>query len=98
MSILIKVTKVNGESLPYGEVSVGLVEEIFQNSIGVTPLKVLVLNDQDALVDLEEGTAITEIAMAVHGKGRWRSQDIHVGCVIAGRESLISIEKEREEQ
>ena len=98
LSILIKVTKVNGESLPYGEVSVGLVEEIFQNSVGVTPLEVLVLNDQDVLVDLEEGTAITEIAMAVHGEGRWRNQNIHVGCVIAGRKSLISIEKEREEQ
>ena len=97
LSILVKVTKVNGESLPYGEVSTGLVEEIFQNSVGIVPLDVLILNDQDALVDLIEGTAVTEIAMAVHGEGRWRDQDIRVGCVIAGRESLISIEKEREE-
>ena len=97
LSILIKIMKVDGESLPYGEVSVGLIEEIFQNSVGVTPLEVLILNDQDALVDLTDGMAITEIAMAVHGEGRWRDQDIRVGCVIAGRESLISIEKEREE-
>ena len=97
LSILIKITKINGESLPYREVSAGLVEEIFQNSVGIIPLDVLVLNDQDALVDLVDGTAMTEIAMAVHGEGRWRDQDIRVGCVIAGRESLISIEKEREE-
>ena len=45
LSILIKVTKVNGESLPYGEVSTTLVEEIFQNSVGLVPLEVLVLND-----------------------------------------------------
>ena len=97
LSILIKITSANGESLPYGEVSVGLVEEIFQNSVGVVPLDILILNDQDALVDLVDGTAVTEIAMAIHGEGRWRNQDIRVGCVIAGRESLISIEKEREE-
>ena len=29
LSILVKITKENGESLPYGEVSVELVEEIF---------------------------------------------------------------------
>ena len=97
LSILIKITKTDGESLPYGEVSTELVEEIFQNSVGVLPSDVLILNDQDALVDLVDGTAVTEIAMAVHGEGRWRNQDIRVGYVIAGRESLISIEKEREE-
>ena len=80
LSILIKITKVDGESLPYGEVSVGLIEEIFQNSVGVTPLEVLILNDQDALVDLTDGMAITEIAMAVHGEGRWRDQDMSGVC------------------
>ena len=34
---------------------------------GVRPLEVLVLNDQDALVDLAEGVSATEIAMAIHG-------------------------------
>ena len=40
LSILIKITKENGESLPYGEVTVDLVEEIFQNNAGITPLEV----------------------------------------------------------
>ena len=95
LSILIKVTKVGGESLPYGEVSTELVEEIFQNGAGVRPLEVLVLNDQDALVDLAEGVSATEIAMAIHGDARFRNQDIRVGCIIAGRENLITAEKER---
>ena len=51
LSILIKVTKDNGESLPYGEVNIELAEEIFQNSVGITPVEVLILNDQDVLVD-----------------------------------------------
>ena len=95
LSILIKVTRIGGESLPYGEVSAALVEEIFQNSVGVTPLEVLVLNDQDSLVDLADGMAITEIAMAIHGEHRYRDQSIRVGCVISGRENLISAERER---
>ena len=54
LSILIKVTKIDGESLPYGEESVALVEEIFLNGAGVSPYEVLILNDQDALVDLPD--------------------------------------------
>ena len=50
LSILVKITQI-GESLPYGEVTVDLVEETFQNSAGVSPLEVLILNYQDTLVD-----------------------------------------------
>ena len=95
LSILIKVTKASGESLPYGEVSVALVEEIFQNSVGVVPLEVLVLNNQDVLVDLADGMAITEIAMAIHREHQYRNQNIRVGCMMSGRENLISAERER---
>ena len=35
--------------------------------------------------------------MGVHGEGKWRNQDIRIGHVIAGRESLLTMEKEREE-
>ena len=94
LSILIKITKDNGESLPFGEVKTELVEEIFQNSLGIIPIDVLILNDQDALF---EGISIVEIAMGVHGEGKWRDQDIQIGCVIAGRESPLTIEKKREE-
>ena len=73
LSILIKITKDNGESLPFGEVNTGLVEEIFQNSVGIVPIDVLTLNDQDALVDLPDGVSIVEIAMGVHGEGKWRN-------------------------
>ena len=76
LSILVKITKVDGESLPYGEVSMELIEEIFQNNAGITPLEVLILNDQDALVDLADGLSVTEIAMAIHGEGRLRDEPI----------------------
>ena len=97
LSILIKITKDNRESLPFGEVNTELVEEIFQNSVGIILVDVLILNDQDALVDLVDGISIIEIAMGIHGEGKWRDQDIRIGCVIAGRESLLMLEKEREE-
>ena len=95
LSILVKITKIDGESLPYGEVSVELIEEIFQYNAGITPLEVLILNDQDALVDLADGVSVTEIAMAIHGEGRLRDDPIRVGCLISGRDSLMSMEREK---
>ena len=97
LSILVKITKIDGESLLYGEVNVELIEEIFQNNAGITPFEVLVFNDQDALVDLADRVSVTEIAMAVHGDSRLRDDPIQVGCLILGRDSLMSMEKEREE-
>ena len=97
LSILVKITKIDGELLPYGEVNVRLIEEIFQNNAGITPLEVLILKDQDALMDLAEGVSVTEIAMVVHGEGRLRDDPIRVGCLILGQDSLMSMEKEREE-
>ena len=97
LSILVKITKDTEESLPYGQVNAELVEEIFQNSVGVVPIDVLILNDQDALVDLVDGISVVEIAMGIHWEGKWRNQDIRIGCIIAGRESLLTMEKEREE-
>ena len=35
--------------------------------------------------------------MAVHGEERLRDQTKRVGCLISGRASLMSMEKEREE-
>ena len=47
-----------------------LIKEIFQNNAGITPLELLILNDQDALADLADGVSLSEIAMAIHGEGR----------------------------
>ena len=49
------------------------------------------------LVDLADGVSVTEIAMAIHGEGRLRDEPIRIGCLISGRASLMSMEKEREE-
>ena len=72
LSLLIKITKENGESLPYGVVNDQLIIELFQNAIGALPSSILILNDQDVLLDFPQGTSVFEMAQAVHGKARYR--------------------------
>ena len=97
LSLLIKITKENGESLPYGVVNNQLIIELFQNAIGTLPSSILVLNDPDVLLDFPQGTPIFEMAQAVHGKARYRDTIINVGCLMSTREFLIVTEREREE-
>ena len=95
LSLLIKITQSNGESLPYGTVNDQLIIELFQNNVGSLPTSILVLNDQDALVDFAPGTAVFEMAQAIHGQARYRDLDINIGCLMSTRELLINTERER---
>ena len=47
MSLMMKITKEDGTSLPFGTVSDALVVELVQNTAEVTPLNVTILNNQD---------------------------------------------------
>ena len=94
LSLLLKICKASGESLPYGVVNDQLILELFQNTVGQLPSQILVLNDQDALVEFPLGTEIHEMARAVHGSAKFRDIDIYIGCIMAMRDLLISAERE----
>ena len=55
LSMLLKICRADGESLPYGVVNDQLVLELFQNTVGQLPSQILVLNDQDVLVEFPRG-------------------------------------------
>ena len=98
LSLLIKVTKEDGESLPYGGVvNDQLIIELFQNAVGTIPSSILILSNQDVLVDFIPGTSVFEMAQAIHGKTRFRDTAINIGCLMSTREILIVTEREREE-
>ena len=97
LSLLIKITKENWESLLYGTVNDQLIIRLFQNNVGTLPVSILVLNDQDILVDFVPGTMIFEMAQAVYGRTKYRDLDINIGCLISTRGFLIVTEREREE-
>ena len=67
LTILVKITKSNGEPLPPGTVNSDLITEMFQNAVGVLPLEIEVLGSIDALVDLPLGAAVYEIAQCMQG-------------------------------
>ena len=97
LSIIVKITKTNGESLPFGMVTEELVAKIFNNAFRVVPIEIIVCNEQDLLVDFVAGTAVYDTAQVIHGEGKWRDLDIRIGCLMSTRHHLILIQKEIEE-
>ena len=60
MSLLMKITRADGTSLPFGKVSDALVLEMIQNATEVTPLNITALNDQDIVADFPGDTDVQE--------------------------------------
>ena len=97
LSMIMRITKVNGESLPYGTVTEELIVELFQNTFEAIPMEIIIINDQDVLVDFVVGTLVCDAARAVHREAKCRDQEIQIGYIMATRHHLIIIQKEMEE-
>ena len=80
LSLLIKMTRVDGEPLPYEVVNDTLVTKIFHNDSGIIPLDIKVINKQYVLVDLSGGTVVFRVSQATHGC--WHNHDIYVFIVL----------------
>ena len=74
--------------------SVTLVNEMFQNAVGIDPLDVEIINSQDVFVELPEEYLAGNVAEAIQGEGCWRDHDIFVHCIAATKDSCISIQRE----
>ena len=97
LSLLITITEVSGESLPRDVLSVALVNEMFQNAVGIDPLDVEIINSQDVFVELPEEYLAGNVAEAIQGEGHWQDHDIFVHCIVATKDSCTSIQREREQ-
>ena len=63
---------------------------------GVTPRNVVVLTDKEVVIKLEMETPIMEGSRAVHGLYQWAGQSTTVDSVVARRDSIKEIVKEKE--
>ena len=63
---------------------------------GVIPKEVVVMNDQEAVMELEEKTSITEVSRVIHGLFHWGGQSISVDSLVAKKDVIADIVTERE--
>ena len=63
---------------------------------GVIPKKVVVMNDQEVVMELEEETSIMEVLRMIHGLFHWGGQSISVECLVAKKDLIAEIVRECE--
>ena len=57
--------------LPVGGFTGQAMSQVLLEIAGVVPKEVLVMNDQEVVMEFEEGTPMIEVSQAVHGSFYW---------------------------
>lgn len=96
VALLMKMTQRNGKPLPVGSHIERKVYAEIQKLTGANPLGISKLNDQEVLVKFEEKTPIVGVAICIEKIGHWDEIPVEVECVMAGKETLIKVVKEKE--
>ena len=94
--LLLRVTRANGKPLPIGGFTTRAMAQMLYEIAGVTLRDVVVLTDQEVVIELEMEMPIMEVSRAMHGLYKWAGQSIAVDSVVAGRDSIKEMVKERE--
>ena len=94
--LLLRVTQANGKPLPIGGFTIRVMAQMLNKIAGVILKDVVILTDQEVVIELEIETPIMEVSRALHGLYQWAGQSITVDSVVARRDSVKEIVKERE--
>ena len=67
-----------------------------QKYTGKNPIEVEVRNEQDAIVQFDNGVSMGEAARLLHGTHDWLGQVVRISCLLSTRESIEGIVDDRE--
>ena len=63
---------------------------------GQNPVEVDVMNDHDAIVQMEPETIVVHAAEALHNARLWDSQATEITCLLSSRQSVVNVVHERD--
>ena len=69
---------------------------VVQSRTGYQPVEVEVVTDREAIIELEPGVRVGEVAQLLHGAQEWDGYAAEVGCLLSTRRSVVNIVHDRE--
>ena len=66
------------------------------NLTGQNPVEVDVMNDPDAIVQMEPNTIIAHAGQALHNARLWDGQAAEITCLLSSRQSVVNVVHERD--
>ena len=94
--LLLKVTQTDGRPLPVGMFTACTVAQHVINLTGQNPVDVDVMNDCDAIIQMEPETTVVHATQALHNGRLWDGQTTEITCLLSSRQSVVNVVHERD--
>ena len=94
--ILLQVTTPRGKPLTVHTFTGSSVANFVRGCSGINPVEVEVMTPQDAIVEVEPGKHVGEVAQALHGIHEWEGQAVEISCLLSTHRSVLNIVRECE--
>ena len=97
ISILMKVTQLNGKALPLFSFTECQIIEKYKQYTGIEPVALTLMGPHDVLLEFDKKADVIGSSMKVHGQQSWDGINVDIGCLMARKSKLLSLFREREE-
>ena len=94
--LLLEVTQTDGRPLPVGMFTACTVAQHVINLTGQNPVEVDVMNDHDAIIQMEPETTVVHAAQALHNARLWDGQAAEITCLLSPRQSVVNMVHEQD--
>ena len=91
--LLIEVTQVGGSTLP---LVTFMVRSVVHQMIGLTgrnPVDIEIVNDRNAIVQMESEGGVVPVAQALHTSNRWEGFMVEITCLMTSCKNMVDIIK-----
>ena len=89
--LLLEVTQTDGQPLPVGMFTPCTVAQHVIDLTGQNPVGVDVINDHDAIIQMEPETTVVHAAQALHNARLWDGQAAEITCLLSSRQSVVNV-------
>ena len=94
--LLLEVTQTDGQPHPVRMFTACTVAQHVIELTGQNPIEVDVMNDCDAIVQMEPETTIVHVAQVLHNARLCDSQAAEITCLLYSRQSVVNMVHERD--
>ena len=97
LQLLIEATQVDGSPLPLGTFMARSVAHQIIGLTGRNPVDIDVMNDRNAIVQMEPEVGVVPVAQALHAMRKWEGFTAEITCLMSSCQNIVDVVKDCED-
>ena len=94
--VITRGNQTDGQPLPVGMFTTSTIAQHVIDLTGQNPVEVDVMNDCNAIIQIEPETIAVHAAQALHNARLWNGQAAEITCLLSSRQSVVNMVHERD--